>query len=354
MADLMTRISADDAQFQSAMSRIDGRMSSIGRTAGQVSKIMKGLGVISVANFAVGLITQLDDVREKAVSASDAINQMGRSAVEAMNKRRDGFMGRQAEGPQSIRADAGKSIDEIIKKRDEAMIELEKKSFLGKAALEIYNQAIGADEVTVEAMQQKIKEDAKIQIAAINGAANQAVAAWKDKSERERAEKMRSAQDDVEEKFMADEKQKAESRLGLSDQLETRRVQMLKEKGRTREAELAEQAARSAKMRREIEGADYLSDTDRNRALGALSAADAAERQSIDQRALSSAQASARGGFQSVGVGGSTLRQQGSLETQSLQRSIQSIDSNLEKASRDLSVVANRLTDPRYSLASYK
>jgi hypothetical protein len=354
MADLMTRISADDAQFQAGMQRIDQRMTSIGQTAGRVSKIMKGLGVVGVANFAVGLITQLDEVREKAVSASDEIKALGRSAVENLNRRRDQFNGVDSNSPQGIRADAGKSINEVMKKRDDALIELEKKSLLGRAALEIYNEIIGADEVTIEAMQEKIRQDAKLQIAAINGAANQTVAAYAAKRDRERAAGIAASQDEVEQKFIADEARKGEARLSLSNQLESRRIQMLRETGRGREAELAEQAERSQKLRREIEGADYLSGSDRSRALQALNTLDASARESIDERFMNSARASARDGFQSVGVGGATFGQQMSLATQGVERSIKNIDTNLEKAARDLNTVATRLNAPGYSLASYQ
>jgi hypothetical protein len=358
MADLMTRISADDAQFQAGMQRVDGRLSSFANAMKRTSSAAKGLftgfGAAGAIAQIGALVRQFVDLQDQIERNSGSLQRMGTEGVRAANDQINAIRGikdayasigsSQTARQKAVAEEAQKQIDEIGKMGLVGLVM--RRIQTGETAMEALER--------IQAEANKAQNDIGRKGQGLTTAQKEADANAAEEANRERAAKIAARQNEVEQKFISDENRKGNARLSLADQLENRRLQMLRSHGRDREAELAEQAARSQKLRREIEGADYLSETDRQRALGELVKLDSAERQAIDQRVMSAAQSEARDGFQSVGVGGATFGQQMSLATQGVERSIKNIDANIEKAARDLNAVATRLNAPGYSLASYQ
>lgn len=332
MADLMTRIGADDSQFASGMNRIDRRLTSFGRSVqsiGQTSRAaFSALGAGALAAKLIDVVQaarQIDEQLQANVGRLAEFESAGvRAAIahaKALGGVRDAYQeiaDSQAARQKAVAEEANRQIDEIGMMNPYQLLWRE----------------IQTGESMSGALDRLVKEsnDAQNQVARASvreqKAQREKDAADDRKTLDARLEHARKVQDELQ----TIEDRRNDGRRKMSDTFADERVSALRSSGRDREAELDAARLRYQRMERDIRDAEYLSQPERDLASSAIAMRMNQEENTINARFAADAKSSARDGFQTVGVGGTTFGQQLALTMKDpLQAVVQNTSSTVDK-----------------------
>lgn len=149
--------------------------------------------------------------------------------------------------------------------------------------------------------------------------------------------------------LIAGNERRAESRRSLADTLADERVSAMRDAGDNRGAELEQNRLRYMRMRREIVDSTAINEEDRWSAIGALSDREKLAAAAIERRAQEGFAASAPSINGAVGVGGATFRQQMGLLNAPLQSAAEKQVGLLGSVDGRLKTLVDKLPSSQYS-----
>lgn len=386
MADLMTRIGADDSQFHSTMNRVDSRIASFVQTTKRgferINSIVAGFGLAAYGRSALELSRQILDIQHQQTDAFQKQMDAARERNRAHADFRASLQGEVSLTDRVRRAQIA-NLDAIAKMRREAVAGIEgegvgtrsmsvlantkTRDFLprpGEAAfagnpllaLAMYIDRLGSEDAGKRIFQVNKSASIDARTEAAESAKDIRAAALKEIQDdaRRSAEivKERAAALIAERQRKQDERRAiVERRRSVADRLADERVSAMQDGGRDREAALEASRLRFERMRRDMDESDVLSMEEKRAAREAIAAREREAASSIESRYTSDARLGARDGFQTVGVGGTTFAQQLSLTLKDpMQAVVQNTSSTVDK----LDEIARKLDRAAFGTAYYR
>jgi hypothetical protein len=350
MADLMTRIAADDSQFQGAMSRIDSRIASAGatmkRVSGAAKSLFTGFGAAAVVSQIGGIVRGYIEMQDQMETNRSTLQRLTSDAVRSALD--------QVRALKGIKDAYGEIGDaQLARQRaigDEAERQIMQIGMMN--AGELLSLWLADGKSPAQIMQELVKQaqNAQNTIARITPRLTQAQAQVDtNAAEKQRADAVERGRAEIRD-MIREARTKYDSRRAIGDRFEDEGVSSLRDSGRDREAEIEANRLRFSRFRRDIEESEILSAEERAAGVAAIRAREQGARDAIEARFASDARMSARDGFQAVGVGGATFAQQMSLQ---MAEPMKAIAQNTRETADRLGEIGRKL-DYRRGFSTYE